>query len=277
MSGSGASDDEMLIIPWQARPLFRAEDTLLSGQCAPEQAPPGLRPVAEALTALRAPAGPAELAGWPQALAGYRDLAWNPAMAWRPEMALPGRPPGRASLLRVRTLAAAGATAAALLGGGVAAAYTGSLPPALQTLAHDAIAAPDAHGTHRPTAGPSGTGRGAGPVVTGSPAHGLCTAYLHAQKDGNASQRAVAFRNLARVAGGAGKVAAYCAGVPSPGAISPPGDRRTSPPGQTRQPSEHGSGNSGNGNSSGGNSGNGNSSGGNSGNGNSGGGNGRKS
>jgi hypothetical protein len=46
----------------------------------------------------------------------------------------------------------------------------------------------------------------------------LCTAYSHAQEHGSAAEKSVAFRNLAKVAGGAANVPSYCAGIAHPGA-----------------------------------------------------------
>ncbi|MGH3287606.1 MAG: hypothetical protein ACRDPD_23415 [Streptosporangiaceae bacterium] len=198
-------------------------DALLSGNCPPEEAPAELRPVAEVLATLQLPPDPREVAGWGAALTEYREMAGRPGM--------PGRPRSRrsrsrsiASLLSARLVAAAGAAAIAVLGGGAAAAYTGSLPTAMQKFAHAAIAAP---GVHERSAGPApeGTGHLAGPPARGRAADGLCNAYQHAAEHGNASQRAVAFRNLVKAAGGAGQVAAYCGSIPHPGPASLPGRR----------------------------------------------------
>jgi hypothetical protein len=125
-----------------------------------------------------------------------------------------------ASRLGARLAAAAGATVFAVLGGGVAAAYTGSLPVALQKFAHEAIAAPAVRDS-RTAPDPQRTGQPTGPSVSGSAAYGLCNAYQHAEEHGTAVQRAVAFRNLMNAAGGADQVAAYCAAVQHPGAASP--------------------------------------------------------
>jgi hypothetical protein len=133
----------------------------------------------------------------------------------------------------------------AVSGGGIAAAYTGSLPTALQKLAHDAIAAPSVS-QYRATPTPVGHGQPAGPSATGRAGYGLCAAYQHAEEHGNASRRAVAFRNLASAAGGADKVTAYCASVQQPGATKTPG-RRTgqtgSPPGASHGRKANGNGN----------------------------------
>ena len=206
-------------------------DAFLSGHATPEESPAELRPVAEVLMALQAPPDRRELAGWEAALTVYREVAGHLETPGRPRSRRPRsrRPRSIASLLSARVAAAAGAAAIAVLGGGAAAAYTGSLPASLQKFAHGAFAAPDVHDS---TAWPSpeGTGHQVGPSVRDSAAYGLCNAYQHA----NASQRAAAFRNLVNAAGGADKVAAYCASVPHPGTSSPPGRRV----GQTASPTD---------------------------------------
>ena len=214
--------------------------------------------------ALQAPPDRREVAGWGEALTVYREMAGWPGTPGRPRSR---RPRSIASLLSARVAAAAGAAAIAVFGGGIAAAYTGSLPASLQKFAHAAFAAPDVHDSMaRPT--PEGTGHQVVPSVQDSAAYGLCNAYQHA----NASQRAVAFRNLVNAAGGAGQVAAYCASVPHPGnpGTSPPGRRvgqtaspadtkhgqkPTAPPGKPTSTPGHGNGN---GNGNGGGNGNGN-------------------
>ena len=246
-------------------------DALLSGHATPEEPPAELRPVAEVLVALQAPPDYREVAGWETALTVYREMAGQLETPGRPRSRRPRsrRPRSIASLLSARVAAAAGAAAIAVLGGGAAAAYTGSLPAALQKFAHAAIAAPS---VHESTAGPApaGTSHGVGPSAQGSAAYGLCNAYQHA----NASQRAVAFRNLVNAAGGADKVAAYCASVPHPGTSSPPGRRvgqtaspadtnhgrkPTAPPGKPTTTPGNGNGNgNGNGDGNGGGNGNGN-------------------
>jgi hypothetical protein len=230
MTDHGVSDRDMPTFPWSTQPEAGALDALLSGRAKPEETPAELRPVAEVLVALQAPPGQREVAGWEAALTVYRELAGRPGTPGRPGTR---RPRSIASLLSARVAAAAGAAAIAVLGGGAAAAYTGSLPAALQKFAHAAFAAP---AVHESTAGPAptGTGHGVGPSVRGGAAYGLCNAYQHAEEHGNASQQAVAFRNLVNAAGGAGQVAAYCASVPQPGPTSPPGRRV----GQTASPAD---------------------------------------
>jgi len=220
MTDCGVSDSDMPTFPWRTRPEAQALDALLSGNCRPEEAPADLRPVAEVLVALQAPPDRREVAGWGQALTLYREIADRPGTPGRPRSR---RPRLIAPRLGARFAAAAGAAVITVLGGGVAAAYTGSLPGALQKIAHAAIAAP---GVRQGSAAPTpSSGHPAGPSVTGAAAYGLCNAYQHAEEHGNASQRSVAFRNLVNAAGGADQVTAYCASVPHPGATSPPGLR----------------------------------------------------
>ena len=152
----------------------------------------------------------------------------RPGVADRPRSR---RPRSIASLRRARLAAAAGAAAIAVLGAGVAAAYAGSLPAALQKFAHAAIAAPGVR-VSSATPTPEGTGHRVGPSVSDGAAHGLCNAYQHAEEHGTASQRSMAFRNLVHAADGTDKVAAYCASIPHPGSTNPPGRRV----GQTASP-----------------------------------------
>jgi hypothetical protein len=234
MTGHGVSDSDMPTFPWQTQAEARALDALLAGNYGrPEEAPAELRPVAEVLVALQAPPDQREVAGWGHALTEYRDMAGRPGMHSR--TGIPGRSRSRrprlvAPPLGAKLAAAAGAAAIAVLGAGAAAAYTGSLPAALQKFAHAAIAAP---GVRKGSSAPAeGTGGPRGPSVTGPAAYGLCNAYQHAEEHGTASQRAVAFRNLVSAAGGVGQVTAYCASVPHPGNTNPPGRRV----GQTASP-----------------------------------------
>jgi hypothetical protein len=148
------------------------------------------------------------------------------------------------TLLLTAKAAAAAAVAAAALGGVAAAAYTSTLPAPAQRFAHSVIGAPSpsasASPRHRPgtpQATPARTDA-AGPDATGPAAFGLCTAYAHAKAHGTASHKAVAFRNLAAAAGGAAKIAAYCAAVPHPGS-SQPGQPSSAPTHPAGHPASH--------------------------------------
>jgi hypothetical protein len=221
----------------------------LSGTCHAEETPAELRPVAEVFAALQAQPDPRSVPGWDEALLAFRQSATRPE--WRGRSRSP-RPVPIASRFGARLAAAAGAAAFAVLGGGVAAAYTGSLPVALQKFAHVAIAAPAERDSRTPP-DPQRTGQPTGPSASGSAAYGLCNAYQHAEEHGNAVQRAVAFRNLIKAAGGAGQVTAYCAAVQHPGTASLPGrqaGQAHSPTGASPGGNDRGSGNgSGSGNS----------------------------
>ena len=199
--------------------------------------------------ALQAPPDQLEVAGWAEALTVYREIAGRTGTPARPGTPVRSGRPARTRSRRPRLIpvplgtrfAAAGAAAIAVLGGGVAASYAGSLPGILQNFAHETLGAPAAGGSQ---AGPTSDGSGGpvGPSVTGSAAYGLCNAYQHAEAHGTASQQAVAFRNLEQAAGGPGKVAAFCASVPHPGPASPasPPGRRVGQTRSTSVPGHHG-------------------------------------
>jgi hypothetical protein len=237
MTDPGVPHDDMLSFLWRSRmdipPIGdEALDALLAQDRGPGETAATLRPVADVLAALRAAPGHGELTGLDPVLAEFRGAGGMPDQFHRSR---PRRPALLRTLLSVKV---AGAVAAAVLGGSVAAAYAGVLPAALQKIAHNSIAAPAAsarpspHETHR-------AGAPVGPDPAGPAAHGLCTAYFHAEAHGSAAQQAVAFRKLAAAAGGGGKVAAYCATAPRPGAgahgkpASHATGRATSRPGHT--------------------------------------------
>lgn len=161
--------------------------------------------------ALTAPASAAELSGEQDALALYRTSSAGRTHAarrlWRPAVL------SSALATKLLTAFAAGAVG---LGGAATVAYTGHLPDSLQDTAHDTIGAPAAHPSASPTRTP------VGPDATGPAAWGLCQAFnktdAHgkAKQHGKAEEKSVAFRNLAEAAGGADKIAAYCATIPKP-------------------------------------------------------------
>ena len=237
MTDPGVSHDDMLSFLWRSgmdSPQIGDEtlDALLAQDRGPEETAAPLRPVADVLAALQAAPSHGELTGLDPVLAEFRGAGGMPDGFHRSR---PRRPALLRTLLSVKV---AGAVAAAVLGGSVAAAYAGVLPAALQKIAHNSIAAPAAsvkpspHETHR-------AGAPVGPDPAGPAAHGLCTAYSHAEVHGSAAQQAVAFRKLAAAAGGGGQVAAYCATAPRPGAgahgkpASHATGRATSRPGHT--------------------------------------------
>jgi len=249
MSGWDVSDADMPNIPGSPRADVPelpdgALDALLTGDLVTGEAWAGLQPAAALVAALNAAPQDGELAGHARALAEFRRRGGRPARARRPARR---RPRVLAALVTARAAAAA-VVAAAALGGVAAAAYTGALPAPAQRFAHGMIGAPSPRPGHRPgtsqatpgrtdagipRATPARTGAG-GPDAAGPAAFGLCTAYAHAKAHGTASQQAVAFGDLAAAAGGAAKIAAYCAAVPDPGSSqsSPPGPDRAHPGGR---------------------------------------------
>jgi hypothetical protein len=229
MSGWGVSDADMPNIPGSQRADVPelpdgALDALLTGDPGTDEAYAGLQPAAALLAALNAAPQDGELAGHARALAEFRRRGGMPVHARRSAR----RRSRLLTALLTAKAAAAAATAAVALGGVAAAAYTGTLPAPAQQFAHSMIGAPTPQPSHRPSTPQPGHRPGTpqatpartsavGPDATGPAAFGLCTAYAHAKAHGTASQKATAFRNLAAAAGGAAKIAAYCATVPHPG------------------------------------------------------------
>ena len=190
-----------------------AYDAMLARILRPEEAPPGLAPVAEAFDALNAAPVHGGVTAEANALAAFRGLVGSPAeTAPRPRR----RRPVLTSLLSAKLAAVAAAAAVTLGSAAAAAAYAGKLPSSVQNIAHDTIGAPKTPGAqpaHPVTPQPTKT--------PGRAAYGLCTAFAHLKAHGSAAQRATAFRRLAAAAGGATRVTTYCAGVAHPGAAHP--------------------------------------------------------
>jgi hypothetical protein len=152
------------------------------------------------------------------------------------------------NLLRARTAVVAGLAALSL--GGVAAAVTGSLAPALAERASQTPPsapggkAASAHGQAATFVrgrdaggaanGAAGSGRASdhatGPDASGAARHGLCQAWQAGQGDVNGRRAdAPAFQALADAAGGADRVAAYCKDDAATSAAQ--GQRPAAPPG----------------------------------------------
>jgi len=251
MSGWDVSDADMANIPGSPRADVPelpdgALDALLAGDLVTGEAWAGLQPAAALVAALSAAPQDGELAGHARALAEFRRRGGRPVHARRSARRRPRLPAALVTARAAAVAAVVAAAAAAALGGVAAAAYTGALPAPAQRFAHAMIGAPrPGHrpgtpqatparaGAGIPRATPARTGAG-GPDAAGPAAFGLCTAYAHAKAHGTASQQAVAFGDLAAAAGGAAKIAAYCAAVPHPGSSqsSPPGPDRTRPGGR---------------------------------------------
>jgi hypothetical protein len=201
------------------------------------------RALAILFAALRSPAVPSELAGRGDYLAAFaaaQTLRIAPPHSRRKTML--------ATLLATKTVVAG--CALVTVAGTAAAAYTGSLPTALQDVAHQSVGAPAAHvsplaspGSHRPTASPTvsvtpkptaikGT---PGPKPTGAAARAWCNAFDR----GGLGPKSKARRALSEAAGGPSRIPAFCALVlpDAPGrphSTDKPGDRPTAKP--THQP-----------------------------------------
>jgi hypothetical protein len=202
---------------------------LLAGGTPPPDAPAPLQHVADVLAALQATPASDEAVGQAAALAEFRQRV---GVSPQPLRSHRRRRPSRiASRLSART-AAVGAVAVVGLGGFASAAFADALPASAQQFAHDSIGAPSPHGHTSAHAGnrmnPDHPGTPVGPSASGSAAYGLCNAYAHASKHGTAAQKAVAFRNLEKAAGGAANVHAFCASVPHHGAKASHGAASTS-------------------------------------------------
>jgi len=189
---------------------------LLSGPEVPEDLASGLQPVADVLAALRArPAGD-ELAGEALAMAEFRERvgASHPARATRPR-----RRPALLTSLMSAKVAVAAAAVAITIGGVATAAYAGALPGPAQSIAHDVIGAPAGH-NHSSASRPS---------AHRPDGHLLCYAYAYAKAHGTAAQQAAIYKKLVKAAGGASKVAAYCAAARRPHHFRPYGCMQPGP------------------------------------------------
>jgi hypothetical protein len=232
---------EQPIDPWMVERLTAQPAAARNGD---EQA------LAILFAALRTPAARHELAREQDYLA-----AFTMAQTLRTDIASNRRKPMLSTLLAAK-VAGAAAVLATLAAG--AAAYTGSLPTALQDVAHHTIGAPAAEKTRQPdshshdratttTPTPRSTGSSdaaPGPNATGPAAYGLCTAYTH----GGLATTSTAYRSLSVAAGGADQIGSFCAAVPRPSNASPtsnhagaPSDHPTSSPSdhRTGSPSDH--------------------------------------
>jgi hypothetical protein len=199
---------------------------LLVGAQPADGLAPGVQPLADAVAALTAGPASDELAGEAAALAEFEARVGRPVSTSRSRHR---RHPRLAALLSARAAAAA-AVAALSLGGFATAAFAGALPEPAQQFAHHAFGAPAARGSQTTRTHPSVTATPVGPDATGPAAFGLCNAWAHARAHGTGIQRAVAFHNLARAAGGVGNVGEFCAAVPHPGAASSHAAHPNGPP-----------------------------------------------
>lgn len=235
------------------------EDTaerLLGGDLPPDEAPPGYGEVAALLAATVAAPSPAELAGQAAAVAELRAVIRTRAAALSRRRVGQRSRHGRVGLAVVVVVGA-------LATSGAAAAATGRLPGPIQEVARSILVTvggaepappsqfgrPPAPTSRSPAAGaattvrpgpqPSGASEhGPGSTETGSVAspdkQGLCQAFLAGQdKQQGKKMDGAAFKALADMAGGAGKITTYCQGTLSSGDTKlkkqkppPPDDQR---------------------------------------------------
>jgi hypothetical protein len=214
-------------------------DRLLDGRLDPASAPPGYGGLARLLAAATAPAAPQELADEQLALATFAA-----EMRSHPPILVPRR---TAVLSKVFTMKAAAAALVAVLSiGGVAAAASGLLPGQASPVAVQAPATTAdeaAHGLDKAatanvggaaqTGSTDGQGRelAVGPDATAAARAGLCRSWQAGQGADNGSRMdAVAFQALAKAAGGADNIAAYCEDVAPGGSADAHGNSQASPP-----------------------------------------------
>ncbi len=207
----------MRTVNWRGLPSWRPEGE----DAAPTEASPTDPAVDEAVTALTAAPRRHELEGLAAPLAAYRStFSSMPAVAGGTRRAAVLS--GFTGLVGAKAAAAVGGIALGLgataLVASVSLSPTAMSPRPLTPGGPSASTAPTATSSGSPTPTPSSTKRGVGPDATGPAAHGLCTAWAnHAAKGDSPALDTPPMRNLAEAAGGAGRIAAYCATVPHPG------------------------------------------------------------
>lgn len=234
---------------FEAAPSVADQDTLerlLDGRLDPASAPPDYRGLARLLAAATAPAAPQELAGEQLATAEFAAVMRShpPTLVLR-RTAVPRK---------VFTMKAAAAALVAVLSvGGVAAAATGLLPGQASPVADRAPASTGAdaagHGlgqaavanvggaAHAGSTDGQGGESAVGPDATGAARTGLCRAWQAGQgADSGSRADSVAFQALVAAAGGADKVAAYCADVTAGSSAGANGQGQASPPSVSAPP-----------------------------------------
>jgi hypothetical protein len=223
MTGEDGLQDEMRHLrpptDFASDPLALDEGTaerLLAGQLHPADAPPEYLRAAMVLAAAAAPPSPDELAGERQAVAAFSAVARS----------IPHRAAPRRQTVLTRFVSfklAAAAVIAALSVASVAGAATGTLPDAAQRVAHQMLGAagvpgPDDHAGGAPSDNSSAKSDHStnGPDATGAAKQGLCRAWASGQGGEHGKKEdATAFKALADAAGGADRIAEYCADVTS--------------------------------------------------------------
>lgn len=205
-------------------------DRLFSGTLDPDDAPPGYAPVARLLQAAAAPVVLGARQGTDAAGTGPGLALADPAreqqqiaamvMAITAPSGQGAAPKPRRSLLSRAKLG--GLVVAGVLFGSTGLAFAGALPGPAQNLASTVlskvgISVP--HGHSKLSQNPNGTATPAakpsqGPDPNGPAMYGLCNAYASGQGGTNGEKdNSVAFQNLAKAAGSASNIAAFCKGA----------------------------------------------------------------
>ena len=220
-------------------------ERLLDGRLDPAAAPAGHGGLARLLATATAPAAPEELAGERSTMATFEAV-----MRSHPPILVPRRSAVPSKVFTIK--AAAAALVAVLSLGGIAAAATGLLPDQASPKADRAAATTGAdaaaHGlgdaatanmgeTARGATGGQGRESAVGPDATAAARAGLCRAWQAGQgADHGRREDSVAFQALAKAAGGADKVAAYCEDVTPGSSADAQGNSPASPPSVSAPP-----------------------------------------
>jgi hypothetical protein len=227
------------------------DDRLLAGQADIQDEE--LAPLASLFVALREPARVNEAAG-------TKVLVAQMARAVREGGSLTTQARRKPMMAQLLTGKVAAVAVLSLFSASAAAAATGNLPDPVQRDVSEVLSrvgvnvpTPDSNPDTSRTSpsADSDTSTAKGPDATGAAKQGLCTAYL---ADKAKNPKAVAFKNLAKAANGAGlTVDQYCAAAPEDGSATtevqtkpvPPGNSAATPavtaPGQASTPGQSGS------------------------------------
>jgi len=216
--------------PWVRRIGSREAEQLLGGDPTRSAYPE----LSDLLAAAAAPPRREELVGLRSAVAAFEAAGQDgfetaglpgfeaPGQRGEVSVAVPGR---RRAFARSIVLKAAAGVAVVLFGGTALAAEAGILPGGAQQHAHDVFSAlgvpppgtpaPSASFPVRPvtpTSSPSFGSQAATPATPGAVAPGLCRSWAAQQQNPKKKPlKAKALRDLADAAGGADRIAAFCA------------------------------------------------------------------
>ena len=217
-------------------------DALLEGRVLPDDAPPGYQGLADVVRLAKGPPSNDERADEASVVAAMTAAIRGSAPTINDRQ---GRPRMLGTLISTKVLAG---VAAIVLGGGVAAAATGSLPAPVQTPLSHGLSDVGISVPHPNTPGSDGAGgvttsttSSPGPAITAANTFGLCTAYA-ASRSGTdttgsaagATSNSRAFMQLAAAAQAKGDtVAQFCADATPPSTSPADGAGSDGPPSST--------------------------------------------